>query len=350
MKRMLFTMVLFMAVVAGPVAAFAQSGEPLVYVIKKGDTLWGLSDRFLKDPLYWPNLWARNPPVTNPHLIFPGQKLKVYPDRIVVEPAVPAPAPAPVMPRAPAAEPAETAPQEVAKAPEQEVVPEKTFTVRGGSGFLMESDYRPAGHIIATYQNRVLVGENDVVYTDIGAKQGGKVGDRFSIFKDAGPISHPVTNFIMGNKIVPLGTIQLSEVEEKTSKAIITKSFIEAGAGAIVLPYRDRKKEVALKAASRDLNGYIIATQTGQHTLGTGDVVFLDLGAAQGIEPGNMLYVVRDVVPDQQMFPGNVDKLPAEVLGALVVVETGQKTSTALVVKSIEAIYAGDRVELKKSK
>jgi hypothetical protein len=350
MKRMLLTLVLFMAVVAGPGAAFAQGEEPLVYVIKKGDTLWGLSDRFLKDPYYWPNLWARNPPVTNPHLIFPGQKLKVYPDRIVVEAATPAPAPAPATPQAPAAEPAEPAPVEVAKEPEQEVVPEKTFTVRGGAGFLMESEYKPTGHIIATSQNRVMVGEDDVVYTDIGSKYGGKVGDRYSIFKDEGPVSHPVSNFIMGDKIVPLGTIQLSEVEEKTSRAIITKSFLEAGTGAIVLPYRDRRKEVVLKAASKDLNGYIIASQTGQHTLGTGDVVFLDLGASQGIEAGNLVYVVRDVVPDQQLYPVKVDKLPAEVLGALVVVETGQKTSTALVVKSIEAIYAGDRVELKKSK
>jgi hypothetical protein len=41
--------------------------------------------------------------------------------------------------------------------------------------------------------------------------------------------------------------------------------------------------------------------------------------------------------------------VPVEVTGALVVVETGRKTSTALVVKNIDAIYRGDRVELRKS-
>ena len=73
MRRILFTVVLFMAAVACSSPVFAQGEEPTVYVIQKGDTLWGLSDRFLKDPYYWPNLWARNPPITNPHYIYPVQ-------------------------------------------------------------------------------------------------------------------------------------------------------------------------------------------------------------------------------------------------------------------------------------
>lgn len=341
MRRILFTVVLFMAAVVCTSAAFAQGEEPLVYVIKQGDTLWGLSDRFLKDPYYWPNLWAGNPPITNPHFIYPGQKVKVYPDRIVIEGAPPP---------APAGAPAEALAPAAAKAPPEEVVLQKTFTVMRGTAFLLEKDRQPAGHIISTYQNRLMVGEDDIVYTDIGRKQGGKVGDRFSIFKNMGPISHPVTNFIMGDKIIPLGTLQLSEVEEQASRALVTKSFIEIGAGSYLMPYRDRKREVALKASTRELTGYIVETQTGSQTIAAGDIVFLDLGVSQGVEVGNMLYVVRDIVPDQQYVQGTIDKLPVEVLGMLVVVETGRKTSTALIVKSIDTIYPGDRVELKKSK
>ena len=341
MRRILFTVVLFMAAVACSSATFAQGEEPLVYVIKKGDTLWGLSDRFLKDPYYWPNLWAINPPITNPHFIYPGQKVKVYPDRIVIEGT-----PSPV----PAGEPAEAVARVADKAPAEELVQQRTFTVSGGAGFLLEKDLRPAGHIISTQQNRQAVGEDDIVYTDIGQKHGGKVGDRFSIFKNMGPISHPVTNFIMGDKIVPLGTLQLSEVEEQASRALVTKSFIEIGAGSYLMPYRDRKREVALKASTSELTGYIVETQTGSVNIAVGDVVFLDLGSSHGLEVGNMLYVVREIVPDQQYVHGTIDKLPVEVLGALVVVETGAKTSTALIVKSIDTIYPGDRVELKKSR
>jgi len=341
MKRILFTVLLVMTAVAGSHQAFAQGEEPTVYVVKKGDTLWGLSDRFIKDPYYWPNLWANNPIITNPHLIFPGEKVKIYPDRIVFEGAPPAPAAREVKPEVP---PLPT------KAGAEEMTPERTFLVRGGTGLLLEKEVKPAGYIIATHQNRQLMGEDDIVYTDIGRSQKAKVGDRFSIFKNMGPISHPVTNFIMGDKIIPLGALQLSEMEEKASRAIMTKSFMEIGAGSYLMPYRDRRREVVMKASSRELSGYIIDTQTGNKAIAAGDIAFLDLGSSQGVEAGNMLYVAREVVPDQQYVHGAVDKLPAEVVGALVVVETGEKTSTALVIKSIDTIYIGDRVELKKSK
>jgi LysM repeat protein len=347
MKRILFTALLFMAAVAGSGAAFAQGGEPLVYVIKSGDTLWGLSDRFLKDPHYWPDLWAKNPPITNPHFIYPGQKVKVYPDRIVVEGALPE-VPSPES----AEEPAQLPVPAAAKSPAAlvaQAAESKTFTVTGGSGFLMENEIKPSGRIIGTYQNRYMVGDDDIVYTDIGRKQGAKDGDRFSIFKNEGAISHPVTNFIMGFKIIPLGTLQLSEVEEQGSKALVTKSYFEIEAGSLLLPYRDRRKEVALKASNRDLAGYIIETQTGYISNAAGDLVFLDLGSSQGLEVGNMLYIVRDIVPDERNVFGSAVKLPVELLGAVVVVETGAKTSTALIIKSIDTIYPGDRVELKKN-
>jgi hypothetical protein len=343
MKRIFVALIIVMAASAGFKPVFAQVEEPTIYVIKKGDTLWGLSDHFLKDPHYWPNLWANNPRISNPHLIFPGQRVKVYSDRIVLEDT------SDVKPAAPAL-PSSTSEPLVAKVPVEEPMPEKTFLVPGGAGFLLEKDSQPTGYIISTYQDRHIVGEDDVVYTDIGKEKEAKVGDRFSIFRKMEEVSHPVSNFIMGYKVIPLGVLQLTEVEAKSSKAIIAKSFMEIGRGSYLMPYRDRKREVALKASTRELSGYIIDTQAGYQAIAAGDVAFLDLGSSQGLEVGNMLYIVRDVELDQLYVQGNIGKLPAEVIGALVVVEVGEKTATALIVKSIETVYIGDRVELKKSK
>jgi hypothetical protein len=341
---MLFATVMVAMVSVGFQTAFAQDDEPTIYVIKKGDTLWGLSDRFLKDPHYWPDLWARNPrQITNPHLIFPGQKLKVYPDRIEVQEAAPA--------SGLRAEAGKDTNQKM-KALVEEVVQERSFTVREGEeGFLLEKTLKPAGFIIATYQDRQLTGEDDVVYTDIGRRQGAKAGGRYSIFRKMEEVSHPITGVILGNKVVPLGTLQLSEMEEAGSKAIITKSFLEIGVGAFLMPYRERKREVYLRAADRELSGYIVETQSGTVLIGEGDIVYLDLGKSQGLKSGNMLYVVRDVIPEKNFYDFRpAVKLPVDVLGMLVVVEVGNRTSTALVVKNVDTIYRGDRVELEKSK
>ena len=327
-------------------AAAAGREEPTIYTIVQGDTLWGLSKRFLNDPYYWPNLWAVNGTIGNPHFIYPGQRVRVYSDRIEIEEA-----PRQAAPKADAAAPEQSAkPAEAPARAVQEAAATREFSVTGSEGFLMERAIVPAGVIVSTHQNRVIVGTDDIVYADIGRVNGANVGDRYSVYKKLGAVSHPVSNVILGDRVMPLGELQLSEVEDRVSKAIITKSFQEIGAGSFLLPYRDKRVKVALKAAGRDLVGYIVETQTGNTALAVGDVVYLDLGAAHGLLAGNMLYIVRDVKPDQRYAMAKIEKLPVEVVGALVVLETGNNTSSAIIVKSVDTVYRGDRVELKKSR
>jgi hypothetical protein len=329
-------------------ACGAGKDEPTVYIVKKGDTLWGLSDRFMKDPHYWPYLWANNDPsVTNPHFIFPGQKLRIYPDRIEVESVARAPQPA-----EPAAVPA-AAVTEAPKveAPQETVAAERSFTVTGGEGFIAGADFSPVGKVIAGQHNRQIFAADDIVYTDIGNARGGRVGNRYNIYKRHAAISHPVTNQILGYRVVPLGALQLTEIADKSSKALVTESYLEIEPGAALLPYSgNKRREVALRAPDRDLTGYIVETRTGAQALSAGDVAYIDLGANQGVKPGNVFYVVRKVKVEINYFSNSDYDLPVDVLGALVVVETAENTSTVIVIKSIDTIYRGDRLEMKKGR
>jgi hypothetical protein len=316
-------------------ALAAEQEEPVIYVVKQGDTLWGLSERFIKDPNYWPDMWSKNSRITNPHLIYPGQEVRVFPDRLEFVPKG----------QAAVAGPQKAAASVKSTDPMPEVAAEKSYPVYGSEGFLMEKDTKPIGIVIGIHHDRIVAGVDDIVYTDIGAAQGAKGGEKFSVFRRAVTVSHPVTSEVIGTKIIPLGSLQLTDIESKSSRAIVTRSYKEINPGSYLRPYKENgRREISLKATARELKGYIVESYSGVGIITLGDIVYIDLGSAHGAEPGNMLYIVRDVSLDQRNTEGRVDKLPQELLGAIVILEVGNKVATALVVKSIDAIYRGDRI------
>ena len=73
-----------------PVLGWAEEGatsaegaaaypDGLVYTVVEGDTLWDLSAKYLGSPWKWPELWERNRFLTNPHYIFPGIRIVIFP-------------------------------------------------------------------------------------------------------------------------------------------------------------------------------------------------------------------------------------------------------------------------------
>ncbi|MBS0590900.1 MAG: LysM peptidoglycan-binding domain-containing protein [Proteobacteria bacterium] len=75
LPAILFGMTLTLAAYAATVEL--KPGHPDTYVVRRGDTLWGIANKFLKKPWQWPEVWQANGQIKNPHLIFPGDVINL---------------------------------------------------------------------------------------------------------------------------------------------------------------------------------------------------------------------------------------------------------------------------------
>ena len=50
---------------------------PESHSVRRGDTLWDISGRYYTNPYAWPQVWALNPQLQNPHWIYPGDRIRL---------------------------------------------------------------------------------------------------------------------------------------------------------------------------------------------------------------------------------------------------------------------------------
>lgn len=341
-KILLLTLALLVFLPALVTAADKPAAR--TYVIKKGDTLWGISQRFIKDPYYWPNLWSNNPFIANPHLIYPGQKVAIYDGRIELVPEFPksdeakaeeSTAPAPSS-EAAVAEPAEELP-----------VVQEAITIRtmgGAEGFVSQDQIDSAGTLIDATDNRLLMATGDTVFCDMKNLSGTNPGDIFSLVEVGAEVFHPVSGQPMGKQVAEVGSLEVLSVNDSVATARIINATREIHRTNLLIPFKAPMMEIDLKRSEQPAEGVIISAKESKIGIGQNDIIYIDLGSADGVEPGNMVNLIRKRKPSDFIVKKTEVNLPDVLLGAAVILTTEQHTASALVIKSVQALYRGDQV------
>ncbi len=324
----LLILVVFLTFSAFAAPAFAQRGE--IYTIQKGDTLWDLSQRFIEDPFYWPNIWSDNPDlITNPHLIFPGQQIRILDGRLQIIPA---------FTDSDTEKPTET----VTPTTEEQL---SISVATRGDGFILVDEH-PQGRIIDATDNRVLLTETDLVFVSMNAGSIARTGDTFGIYQRGDVIVHPHNKKQrLGTMMYNLGSLKVVEVRGSTVVGRIDSAYREITRGAELFYYDPPRREIALRRGTTETPGALVATQEEKGTISTGDIVFIDLGRNDDLAVGNLFYISRPRQTTSEALRGaeHLD-LPEEVVGAAIVTETRDNTSTALIIKSVDTASIGNRV------
>jgi hypothetical protein len=226
-----------------PLLSQEKKGEEGAYTIKQGDTLWEISAKFLKDPFLWPKLWQRNPYITNPHWIYPGNAIRLNP---LEEPKKETPQTvAEEKPKEPEVKKVEPPPQEVKPvAPPPVEEKKRVFPEVRTAGFFSDIEYRGIGVLLESREGKSLMAEGDIVYLAFKGAGPVEMGNKFTIFRPSELIDNPLTGKKMGRRYQITGILQVIDQYGSFYTAKVLEAFEAIYKGDMVQPYVKEKMEV----------------------------------------------------------------------------------------------------------
>jgi hypothetical protein len=327
-----------------PLAANA----PDEYVVKPGDTLWDISKVYLRDPWYWPEIWYVNPQVANPHLIYPGDVLKlVYIDG---------------QPRLTIAERAEggagtkrLSPQ-VRREPSSRAItaiPHDVIAGFAGRPVLLDkNEVNKAPYVVALRDNHLIGGIGNEIYAR-GIKDAA-AETRYSIIHVEGELVDPDTRKVLGYTGVYVGSGPVATTGDP-AKLLLTETARETLQGDKLFPESvEAGVDFVPHAPESDVDATVIAVKE-LTVMGQYHVIALNRGSKAGLEAGHVVAIERagDVVRDRysqggldsrkgNMKRGNDVKLPSERAGVAMIYKAYDNMSFALVMEATHEIRQGD--------
>jgi len=319
---------------------------PSRYTVQKGDTLWGISGKFLKDPWRWPDIWRMNrEEIRNPHLIYPGDVVVLdKPDgqwRLSLE--------RPATRLSPTVRTTPLDAEAILSIPAGEIEPYLTRPLITGPEGL---DAAP--QIVAGRDARAIWGEGDLVYV-VGLDP--KAGDQWYLYRRGRDLMSADGSELLGVEQRYLGSAKVERFAEVSTVRITTaKEEIVDGDRLLPAP-RGQLMSYAPHAPARPVQGQIIATDRDAIEAGRGWVVTLDKGSRDGLDVGTVLAVYRVVPPipdprpvirppyEPRVFePERWLNVPDERIGLLFVFRVFDRVAYGLVLNTTDPVVVGNIV------
>ena len=336
-----------------PLHGFADSilvknTAPEIYMVKKGDTLWDISNMYLDKPWLWPQLWRTNIHITNPHLIYPGDKLRLVKNvkgETVLEVV------------------RESVKLEIKLSPEgtksfktPEPIPALPWSVIKpyieNEMIMSQQAYDRYPYVLGDQDGTVRYATDSLVL----GKASRRSKEDLNIVRKQNELYDMNGNFI-GLQIRHLAKAKLVDADIGKQKLIkILQAKLEVKRGDKIVPAVKNEPDEILLVAAGSQTGYIINDLEQHNLLGRYNVVVLDLGADQ-VSAGTIMGIYRQgpriIDGKQPKYEGESNIIrsafnrgdeitqPALKVGEVVVFKTFDTASYALITKSARVIKRG---------
>ena len=327
------------------------------YTIKAGDTLWALAQQFYGQPYLWPQLWESNTWITDAHWIYPGDVLLVTGEASqanVATGTTSTTTPAPTTAETP--EPTTGMTTATMGRTEPTPIPIGTEADVYCYGYLGDPN-EPLPNSVASFEDEEIMyrggtlTQNDaavegaLIYIDGGTSTGLVAGETYLAVLPGRLVYHPVSGALLGRDYDYRGQVRVLCADETHARGIVVSSCKEIETGTRLKPMPQLPIPIAripdLPAfcdypTGRNTGFLVSAARDQSQALGVGDLVQIDLGRDDQLQPGDFMTVFR---------PSPIPGQPREVLGEIGILTTENRTATAKIVAMRRSMIVGDQVE-----
>ena len=320
-----------------PKAMYGARGQkkiPEFHDVVKGDSMWGLCDFYYGDPWAWPQLWAYNKTITNPHWIYPGDKIRMLAGTSKMQRKDLDPFKAPVVERE----------------------PPRQFVRLKQRAFVEKRELDKSTKIIGSPAEKWMLTRFDEMYLENNKKTKLKLrlGRTYSVYRVEKKL-YNMKGRLIGYLVLILGTTRVKRLEkDKAALAVVKEAYNSIERGDRVGYLRRLYRTAKPRPATRNVEARIIANLHDTRTVGTDTVVFLDVGKAQGVRPGNRLLVVRrgdgfKTILEDSFDDDEINKrFPDETTAEILVLDVHEEASVGFVTRARKEVRNGDFARMRR--
>ena len=326
---------------------------PEKYTVVKGDTLWDISDRFLKEAWLWPQLWDYNPQIKNPHLIFPGDLIGLEyvngQPRIVIERDGQR-----VSTSGVGGSTANLNAERLSPRIRSESLDDAIPMIPGDAiaSFLVHprvvamEEINNAPYVVGNYDGRLIsaIGHQIYVRGKLNREQ-----PQYAVFRKSKKLVDPATKKTLGYEVQHVSDVKLMHLGDP-STLIITSNNMETIAGDMLLATNDDSVHSNYETRMPAIQGgagRVVSLVNAISQSGRDQVVVLNLGKKNKIKPGDVLAIEStggkfiDIRGRRSYEEVN---MPNTRTGVVMVFKTFDDVSYALVMESTLPVRVNDGV------
>lgn len=304
---------------------------PERYVVVKGDTLWSISSRFLRDPARWPELWRMNKgEIKNPHWIYPGQIVHLVRDPSGAYLRV---------------ETVKLQPQERSEPIKEAIWSISAEAIEPWLTRPLVTDGASldgAARVVAVQDSRTVAGTNDRIYvTNVGTPT-----RNWHVFRPGIDLIDPETKEFLGQEALYLGTArQLSEGDP--AEFVIQSSKLEIRLGDRLIPAPPAEIVNYLPHPPElPITGSVVSLAGGVGHAGRSMIVALNRGRVDGVDMGTVfaLDLAGGTVDDRFNGAKTTLQIPDRTNGWAFVFRVYDRVSYALLMEAVRPVKVGDKI------